>query len=763
MRIHLIFQNKTNLRRTLILIFVLTMSLMVTAQSGFATNSANKKAQGSTDFKTLVVSVPRTTWELLDKTDTPEIDKLVSRGAVAGLSVRTRSTITSAPEAYASLSSGNRAEAPDADVSTYFGPQEMWEGSNAGSLFRRQRGEIANKHVAGLSLGFETVVRSNEKSFYQAKVGTLQEVLARNGRSISVIGNADYCSNDEAGCFDRSAAYFGSDTNGVLADGDISRNLLKFSDSDTTKITLNSELVAQKTKESMKNNSVTLVECSDLQRLEEFKKTSKSDVYEENFLEALTRCDKLVGKIMKDFSFEEDRVIVLSPTSPSGLTQTTLFVAAGKGIPRGFASSASTRHIGSVTLVDLAPSILDSYAISIPKEMGETLFDWQASSKSDELRKDKLVKMNQGALAREDAIGPITTVLVLLAVLGILLSMIALSKGGKWEPLAKFAVFLTAFYPTATYLLKPFYLSLQIPFGLISAVLAISAVGAGLSMLILKKFGIIYAVLAVAIYNLSVHVTDILFGGNLQFNSAFGHSPIIAGRFSGFSNQAFAILSISMVLIVAMVYELCKTKPKKTRNQINFALLAFTVLILVIDGAPFFGSDVGGVLALVPTIFVIAMLIFEKRIGIKTIILSGLATVATLTGFALLDLARPVSKRTHLGRFAESVKNGDAGVTIERKLAASLRTFHSSSWVFIILAFLAFCIFLYARHRLQFKLTINQYPGFRILVLSGLVIGVLGMALNDSGVSIPSMMIVILMVPFTLFMMTTNDQSKAKQ
>jgi len=763
MRTQLNIQGITYLRKTIIMLFVSLLLLVLFAQSSLAaSNETKQEEKKSKESKTLVISVPRTTWELLEKTDTPEIDKLVSRGAIAGLSVRTRSPITSASEAYASLSSGNRAEAPSADRSTFLSPKEQWEGSNARELFIKQRGEIASDNVAGLALGFEVASTSNEKSFYKAKVGLLQESLSKNGHSVSVIGNADYCNNDEAGCFDRSAAYFGSDSNGVLANGNISRDLLKFSNTDTTAITLNNDLVAQKTKESIKKHSVTLVECSDLQRLEELKKTSKSDVYEEQFLETLSKCDELIGKVMEDFSFENDRVYLLSPTSPSGLTQTTLFVAAGKGVPKGYATSASTRHVGSVTLVDLAPSILDSYSISIPKEMGKTLFDWEASSDTDQQRKDILIDMNQGALAREKAIGPTTLVLVLLAITSILLSIVALTRGGRWKFVATSLVFLTSFYPTTTYLLRPLYLSLQIPTGLIAVVLAVCALGAALSMLVLKKFGVIYAVLVVAIYNMSVHFVDIIFGGKLQFNSAFGHSPIIAGRFSGFSNQAFAIIAISMVLIVGMVYELAKSKPKKTRNKVNFALLGFMIAVLFVDAAPFLGSDVGGILALVPTIFVVSMLIFEKRIGIKTIFASGVATLVALTGFALIDLARPVSKRTHLGRFAESVVNGEAGVTIERKLAASLRTFHSSLWVFILLAFVSFCIFLFVLHKDLLRETFKRFPGFRIFAISGAVVAVLGMALNDSGVSIPSMMIVISMVPITLFIGRTNEELKAK-
>jgi hypothetical protein len=49
----------------------------------------------------------------------------------------------------------------------------------------------------------------------------------------------------------------------------------------------------------------------------------------------------------------------------------------------------------------------------------------------------------------------------------------------------------------------------------------------------------------------------------------------------------------------------------------------------------------------------------------------GVATVAVVALFALVDLARPAGQRTHLGRFAADVFNGEAGTVVRRKLESN--------------------------------------------------------------------------------------------
>jgi uncharacterized membrane protein len=277
-----------------------------------------------------------------------------------------------------------------------------------------------------------------------------------------------------------------------------------------------------------------------------------------------------------------------------------------------------------------------------------------------------------------------------------------------------------------------------------------------------KKWGFVKVILAIASINLFVQFADIIFGGSLQFNTVFGYSPIVAGRFAGYGNQAFAIVAISAVIVVAMVKEIATTKSWNEKH-LNAYIIAFLVVVLIADGAPYFGSDVGGVLALTPTIFVIGLMLYNRRIGVKAFLISAIVTVGAITTFAFVDLARPASQRTHLGRFAESLVKGQAGVVIERKIAANLRILTASVYAVIVVAALLYLTFLFLHPDRFLKRTHEAHPGFRYLAYPGIIVGVLGMVLNDSGVAIPGMMLAVALPAVTLLALGTAEEEKVQK
>ena len=49
--------------------------------------------------------------------------------------------------------------------------------------------------------------------------------------------------------------------------------------------------------------------------------------------------------------------------------------------------------------------------------------------------------------------------------------------------------------------------------------------------------------------NWLLQVVDVALGSRLQLNTPFGYSPIVAGRFQGFGNLAFAILAAGALVV----------------------------------------------------------------------------------------------------------------------------------------------------------------------------------------------------------------------
>lgn len=736
-----------------ILIAVLSSSILA-ATPAIASENKSKK-------RIVVVSVPRLVWKDLEKADVPNINSLVAKGAVANLGVRVLGSPFTPAKNYATVSAGNRSSAADSLSASFVQPDEIYNGQKGKDIFVKQRGPIKVKNPAALGIGFELSLNSSANKLNGSKIGSFANALQKHDKSLAVYGNTDPCLEESPNCFDRSIAYVGSDSNGVMRNGDISRDLLRTAGNERP--TLNYEKVVQKVGDSLKKNDVTVVECSDLERVDAARERTKKSVSEADFEKALKDCDQLIGSITSMISLDRDQIYVFAPTAPRSLEQTTVFVAAGKGISKGYASSATTRVRGIVTLVDIAPTILDSLNVPIPDEMGKTLIDWEANPVSNQSAKQNLAKMNTQAILREDVVVSQTWAIVVALVISALLSMVALTRPGIWSLLAKFMLVLTALLPIFTFIVQPAMFTLNDATRIVFAVVVMAAIAAVVFLGIGKKWGNIVMLLSIASFNLVVLIVDILFGGKLQFNSTFGNATIVGGRFAGWGNSAFAFVTISAIVFVAMVKELTKTKSVKVQNRINVWLLVFLVLVMVVDGMPYFGSDVGGVLALTPTIFVVAMMLFEKRISVKALAVATFATVGTISIFALLDLSRPVSQRTHLGRFAESLIHGDAGLIIERKMTASLRSFQRPALTIIVATSLILIAFLvFSKDKYMHK-TIDKYPRVRLIIIPGTVAALLGTLLNDSGLSIPANMLVIALPCVTTLVLELSVNKKAKE
>jgi hypothetical protein len=741
----------------IIIAMLATIVFPATAEAKTQTKSKSSKTH------VVIFSMPRVTWKVLEQANTPHIDKLVSRGSVAAMSVRTLGPVTTPAEGYATISAGNRAAAVDSSQSSFLAPTEVFDGDIASSLFRDQRGTTSIKNPAALGVGFEISRRANARQLYDSKIGSLANALEDHGKSIAAFGNTDTCTTDSTGCFERSIGYVATNSNGVMQYGDISRDLLNpVTPGETTQLSLNKKVVESKARKSIKDHDVTVVECSDLERVEMARRRTKTDISNGDFKEAIENCDSMIGNIMKSVSLSRDQVYVLAPSAPRTQEQTTVFIAAGKSIPKGFASSATTRREGVVTLVDIAPTILRTLHVPLPRAVGETLLDWRKDSSSSHSRVDKLVRLNDQAIVRDKSIAPATLLLVYLVVLSVLIAMAAYTRAKSWRSMARFVTLMSAMIPTLGFLIKPITTDIKTPFRMVLVLFFLSLICATALFKAGKKWGFVKVILAIASINLFVQFADIIFGGSLQFNTVFGYSPIVAGRFAGYGNQAFAIVAISAVIVVAMVKEIATTKSWNEKH-LNAYIIAFLVVVLIADGAPYFGSDVGGVLALTPTIFVIGLMLYNRRIGVKAFLISAIVTVGAITTFAFVDLARPASQRTHLGRFAESLVKGQAGVVIERKIAANLRILTASVYAVIVVAALLYLTFLFLHPDRFLKRTHEAHPGFRYLAYPGIIVGVLGMVLNDSGVAIPGMMLAVALPAVTLLALGTAEEEKVQK
>ncbi len=180
------------------------------------------------------------------------------------------------------------------------------------------------------------------------------------------------------------------------------------------------------------------------------------------------------------------------------------------------------------------------------------------------------------------------------------------------------------------------------------------------------------------------------------------------------------------------------------------------VVSLVVIGAPFWGQDFGGALALAPTTALWWMLQRGRRISGRTVALGAAVIVGIGLVVGFVDLARPADERTHVGRFFERVgQDGLGGFlgVIGRKASLMIGTFSNTAWVLLVLSVLA-TLWVAGRRTDVGARMIAAIPPLRSGLISFAVLVVLATALNDSGVQVAGMMLATLLP--TLVFLTTR-------
>lgn len=236
---------------------------------------------------------------------------------------------------------------------------------------------------------------------------------------------------------------------------------------------------------------------------------------------------------------------------------------------------------------------------------------------------------------------------------------------------------------------------------------------------------------------MTVMAVDVgLLGSRLQLGAPFGLSVLVAGRFYGFGNIAFAVFAVCTLLLATAVWVSLRGRAAL------LGLAAVGAAAIVVDGAPVLGTDFGGVLALAPGLALLGLLLTNTRLSLARLALVGAGTTVLVAALAVADWLRPAESRSHLGRFVQDVLDGNGGETIGRKANANLVLF-SNPLIVAAAVPLTIVVVLAVTHphllRLHgFARAQQADPAFQALVRATLATALLGFAVNDSGVIVPA-------------------------
>ncbi|MFE1167561.1 hypothetical protein [Nocardiopsis sp. NPDC058789] len=670
----------------------------------------------------VLVGVPGLLWEDVTPEHTPTLWELAEAGAIGNVSIRTANSRTCPTDGWLSVSAGQRSLS-DRERFTVCepAPEPVVDGSGA------------------TVPGFRDFAEQNARSVFAAPVGLLgQTVRGQGGLTLAAGPGAALGAADESGRVDHYV--------------DSARDL---------------------SQERLSGVSLAAVELPELTSLypadsedgDEPQEANPEDVPEqvrEDTLETLdSRLSALIGNLPGGATLMV--VGVSMDTGPSQLTVALTGEVTDQGLvgPASYLASESTRRPGLVALTDTTVTVLAELGLDAGVPTGGRV--WQTADRPQPVEEAvvRLVDFNTAAVVVGAAIPGFFSGLVAIQLLIYAAAAYAMHRY-SWGERGKRAVVLSvtrvvalagAAFPVASYLanLIPWWATQLPPLALLASVLAVDALVVALAVAGPWRRTILGPMTVVAGATTLVLFLDLCFGAHLQMNSPTGYSPIVAGRFYGIGNIAFATFATGMLMAVAGISHSLISRGRR-RAAVVTTLLVGTASVLII-GWPGLGTDFGGVIALIPGLAVTTMMIAGVRITALRLAAVGAVSVTSISLLAWMDYLRPVEDRSHFGAFAEQVLNGDAGTVLARKLGAMLGTL--GNWHLTLLAAGAL-VFLFAvlnrpgKWRIGALQRAYEYaPTLRAGLTGSLVTALVGFAANDSGVAIPALALTVA-VPLTL-------------
>ncbi|MCZ3387782.1 MAG: hypothetical protein LH645_01380 [Actinomycetia bacterium] len=641
------------------------------------------QAAGALPASVVIVGMPGLRWSDVTPDTTPYLWQMLDESALGQMSTRSARSHTCPADGWVQLGTGNRARYPvsDEQVDDQCQPVPAMSAGDDGST-----------HVDR----WDAVVADNDLLTFNAVPGLLGQTL---GDTLGV----------DRGC--TAASGPGSGLAAADADG----------------------WVDHWTPEPIALTPNAVRECPLLV-------LGVDEPSAERRLGELAALDELVGNI--DRMRPQGSLMMVLGVSDLADERPQLHVALaeGPGYSGGLLLSGSTRRAPFVQLSDVAPTVLDYLGVAIPDEMSyQPMRSVPANGVDD--RVGWFRELSQQADVQGKLTPPFFGLLVLLQAVLYLGAFLILRRHPRERTRSRVLSFThvvavaAAAGPAATYLanILPWWLAGKPVPALLAA---ISLAGAVLTAIAFAgpwrrhPFGPAGAVTAATAIVLLI---DVAAGAPLQLASLAGYSPIVAGRFVGFGNLAFAIFGTAALLGAA-----AGVSGRSPRTS-GIVVAVVGVVAVVVDGAPSLGSDFGGVLALVPAFGTLGILATGRRMSWTRLAALFGAGVMVVSVIAFLDYLRPAANRSHLGRFVGSLISGDAAAIVQRKLEANLSLLTTSVLTLMVPLVLVFLAFLVRRPSGLLPWTFVRVPTLRSGLLAVLVLGVVGALVNDSGVAIPAM------------------------
>jgi hypothetical protein len=256
------------------------------------------------------------------------------------------------------------------------------------------------------------------------------------------------------------------------------------------------------------------------------------------------------------------------------------------------------------------------------------------------------------------------------------------------------------------------------------------------------------AVIVPSVITAAILAVDQWVGAPLQLSAPMGDNPLVAGRFRGMGNTAFALFATSVVLLAVALaaFLLARGRP-----VVAWAATAALLLVAVLtDGLPMIGDDFGGSVVLLTVGGVLLLLLAPGKVTVRRVAVAAGAVVLLLAGIVAVDLLRPVAQETHIGHFARSLLHGDGTGVPARKLSSAARSLTNVPALIVVVVTAAALLAHRQRLRATHPLTV------RVVLPCLALLALLGSGFNDSGITVAAA-VALATTPLLLLVLERSD------
>lgn len=758
--------------RTLTLLGLIVVLLGSFVASTYATTNGPSSELGHpvASSRVVLILAPFVTWDDITPQTTPAIFRATQTGAIGDINARSRAKETdgepSIVEGALSVSAGAWALIDNSAYSAY-DVNERVEFDSAGQAYKRMTGNgLENQSI--VYLGLPSIIKANADNPFKVIPGTLGSAVKKQGGFTAALGNSDLgFASDATQRLVRPAALAAMNDEGEVDYGVVSESVLVRDGSApygvaTDMRKMETDLERIKKEMPAYKPGLVVLDSGDLYRAYNYASLVSDNVATKNWDEALGKLDAVYS--MAERLYPNDTVILAAQASKDKQVGKEGFgPIVISNMKPGLLMSNSTQRPGLVTNLDLTATILNVLNIEQPVEVlgspMESTTHYSVAVVGDEKddaanRLDLLMKMNKTAISIENNRPVVLNTFVVLTVLILVFGALVIIRAPKhWNTTTlkavrraiRLLILAVLAVPASSWLMFLIYRWPGSPLQVTSQLLAVAA---GLWLLTLAlswRYGARVPLIFITVITSFVIIIDQLLGAPASFTSFFGYSPIAAARFYGIGNEGAAVLFGAVVIGIVMALDQWpEAKWAPLLKTWGIPVIGF--IMMFVSAAPMLGANVGVAAWATVGFALLWLLVNNKKITWKSIVLMFLIVILVVGMFIVFDKFGS-GQETHLARAVNSAETG--GIVqlwdiVIRKIETNLRVLTHTNLVWILLAVIAFLGVMRWRPTGEFAVTLKKNPYFASGMSAILIAGIVAYFTEDSGVVLPALMVLYL-------------------